>query len=96
MDPGSHVEFQISTKNTNLVEDHPMMYQKNIFNSNLGVMIPLGVVLSSLYSTTHLTYIVAFSDLLGSNGDSEHVFSSPGNQHQKHKSGRGPSNEHFW
>jgi hypothetical protein len=24
MDPGSHVEFQISTKNTNLVEDHPM------------------------------------------------------------------------
>ena len=24
MDPGSHVGFQISTKNTNLVEDHPM------------------------------------------------------------------------
>jgi hypothetical protein len=24
MDPGSHVEFQISTKNTNLVKDHPM------------------------------------------------------------------------
>jgi hypothetical protein len=24
MDPGSHVAFQISTKNTNLVEDHPM------------------------------------------------------------------------
>ena len=24
MDPDSHVEFQISTKNTNLVEDHPM------------------------------------------------------------------------
>jgi hypothetical protein len=24
MDPGSHVRFQISTKNTNLVEDHPM------------------------------------------------------------------------
>ena len=24
MDPGSHVEFQVSTKNTNLVEDHPM------------------------------------------------------------------------
>jgi hypothetical protein len=24
MDPGSHVEFQISIKNTNLVEDHPM------------------------------------------------------------------------
>jgi hypothetical protein len=24
MDPGSHVEFQISTKNTNLVEDHQM------------------------------------------------------------------------
>jgi hypothetical protein len=24
MDPGSHVEFQIGTKNTNLVEDHPM------------------------------------------------------------------------
>ena len=24
MDPGSHVEFQISTKNTNLVEDHLM------------------------------------------------------------------------
>ena len=24
MDPGSHVEFQISTKNTNLVEDYPM------------------------------------------------------------------------
>jgi hypothetical protein len=23
MDPGSHVGFQISTKNTNLVEDHP-------------------------------------------------------------------------
>jgi hypothetical protein len=22
--PGSHVGFQISTKNTNLVEDHPM------------------------------------------------------------------------
>ena len=24
MDPGSHVGFQISTKNINLVEDHPM------------------------------------------------------------------------
>jgi hypothetical protein len=24
MDPGSHVGFQISTKNTNLVDDHPM------------------------------------------------------------------------
>jgi hypothetical protein len=24
MDPDSHVEFQISTKNKNLVEDHPM------------------------------------------------------------------------
>jgi hypothetical protein len=24
MDPDSHVGFQISTKNTNLVEDHPM------------------------------------------------------------------------
>jgi hypothetical protein len=24
MDPGSHVGFQISTKNTNLVENHPM------------------------------------------------------------------------
>jgi hypothetical protein len=24
MGPGSHVGFQISTKNTNLVEDHPM------------------------------------------------------------------------
>jgi hypothetical protein len=24
MDSGSHVGFQISTKNTNLVEDHPM------------------------------------------------------------------------
>jgi hypothetical protein len=24
MDPGSHVGFQISTKNTNLVKDHPM------------------------------------------------------------------------
>ena len=24
MDPGSHVGFQISTNNTNLVEDHPM------------------------------------------------------------------------
>jgi hypothetical protein len=24
MDPGSHVGFQISTKNTNLVEDHSM------------------------------------------------------------------------
>ena len=24
MDPGSHVDFQISTKNKNLVEDHPM------------------------------------------------------------------------
>jgi hypothetical protein len=24
MDPGSHVGFQISTKNTNLVADHPM------------------------------------------------------------------------
>ena len=24
MDPGSHVEFQINAKNTNLVEDQPM------------------------------------------------------------------------
>ena len=24
MDPGSHVGFQICTKNTNLAEDHPM------------------------------------------------------------------------
>ena len=24
MDPGGHVEFEISTKNTNLVEDHLM------------------------------------------------------------------------
>ena len=24
MDPGSHVGFQISTKNTNLLEDHPV------------------------------------------------------------------------
>jgi hypothetical protein len=24
MDPGSHVGFQISIKNTNLVENHPM------------------------------------------------------------------------
>jgi hypothetical protein len=24
MDPGSHVGFQTSTKNTNLVESHPM------------------------------------------------------------------------
>ena len=34
MDPGSHVEFQISTKNTNLVADHPMnIFGK--FGSNL-------------------------------------------------------------
>jgi hypothetical protein len=37
MDPGSHVGFQISTKNTNLVEDHPMnIYGKfgwNLFSS---------------------------------------------------------------
>jgi hypothetical protein len=34
MGPGSHVGFQISTKNTNLVEDHPVniSYNKNIPN----------------------------------------------------------------
>jgi hypothetical protein len=26
MDPGTHVGFQISTKNPNLVEDHPMNF----------------------------------------------------------------------
>jgi hypothetical protein len=34
MDPGSHVEFQISTKNTNLVEDLPMNISGK-FGSNL-------------------------------------------------------------
>ena len=34
MDPGSHVEFQISTKNTNLVEDHSMNISGK-FGSNL-------------------------------------------------------------
>jgi hypothetical protein len=34
MDPGSHVEFQISTKNTNLVDDHPMNISDK-FGSNL-------------------------------------------------------------
>jgi hypothetical protein len=34
MDPGSHVEFQISTKNINLVEDHPMNISGK-FGSNL-------------------------------------------------------------
>jgi hypothetical protein len=34
MDPGSHVGFQISTKNTNLVEDHPMNISAK-FDSNL-------------------------------------------------------------
>jgi hypothetical protein len=33
-DPGSHVEFQISIKNTNLVEDHPMNISGK-FDSNL-------------------------------------------------------------
>jgi hypothetical protein len=37
MDPGSHVGFQISTKNTNLVEDHPMnisgKFGSNLFSS---------------------------------------------------------------
>ena len=30
MDPGSHVGFQISTKNTNLVEDQPMTFLGNL------------------------------------------------------------------
>jgi hypothetical protein len=34
MDPGSHVGFQISTKNINLLEDHPMNIYGN-FNWNL-------------------------------------------------------------
>jgi hypothetical protein len=34
MDPGSHVEFQISTKNKHLVEDHPMNISGK-FGSNL-------------------------------------------------------------
>jgi hypothetical protein len=34
MNPGSHVEFQSSTKNTNLVEDHPMNISGK-FGSNL-------------------------------------------------------------
>jgi hypothetical protein len=34
MDPGSHVGFQISTTNTNLVEDHPMNISAK-FGSNL-------------------------------------------------------------
>jgi hypothetical protein len=34
MDPGSHVGFQISTKNTNLIEDHPMNISGK-FGSNL-------------------------------------------------------------
>jgi hypothetical protein len=29
MDPGSHVGFQIGTKNTYLVEDHPMNISGN-------------------------------------------------------------------
>jgi hypothetical protein len=34
MDPGSHVGFQFGTKNTNLVEDHPMNISGK-FGSNL-------------------------------------------------------------
>jgi hypothetical protein len=34
MDPGSHVEFQIGKKNTNLVEDNPMNISGK-FGSNL-------------------------------------------------------------
>ena len=34
MDPGSHVEFQISTKNQNLVYDHPMNISAK-FGANL-------------------------------------------------------------
>jgi hypothetical protein len=33
MDPGSHVEFQVSTKNTNLVDDHPQ------FKANMAWMV---------------------------------------------------------
>ena len=44
--PGSHVEFPIYTKNTNLVEDHPMnMHGK--FGWNLTKNIHLGVTTST-------------------------------------------------
>jgi hypothetical protein len=35
MDPGSHVGFQISTKNTNLIENHSMNISAK-FGSNLS------------------------------------------------------------
>jgi hypothetical protein len=40
MDPGSHVGFQISTKNTTLVEDNPMNISGK-FGSNLFRIVTL-------------------------------------------------------
>jgi hypothetical protein len=57
MDPGSHVGFQISTKNTNLVEDHPV----NI-SGKLGSIVYFEVKLGTFCSFT-LKYLYQASEV---------------------------------
>jgi hypothetical protein len=109
MDPGSHVGFQISTKNTNLVtarSNYPEIFKILIlFNFSSSGHMP-GELLSWVsvrrpsvcpsVSFSHLNprRFLKFQPIRTHYGPWQPCWIS--NQHQKHKSGGGPSSEHFW
>jgi hypothetical protein len=78
---GGHLEFPIGKRFTSLVQDHPMIIPaKSQFNKPTW-----------WFLTRRLKKI---QPMRTHYGHWQPCWIS--NQHQKHKSGRGPSNEHFW
>jgi hypothetical protein len=124
MDPGSHVGFQISTKNTNLVVDHPMnisgKFGSILFRGEIRMLVHMKEISKkknkkdfSQHSCTNVFTAVADLQVqcILSSFLYEVCLLAAGlmrthygpwqpcwisNQHQKHKSGSGPSSEHFW
>jgi hypothetical protein len=77
---GGHLEFPIGKRFTSLVQDHPMIIPAKS-QSNW---------LSGFWQE----YFFKFQPMRTHYGTWQPCWIS--NQHQKHKSGREPSNEHFW
>jgi hypothetical protein len=77
MDPGSHVGFQISTKKTNLVEDHPVnisgKFGWNLFSGFREE--DLNVYLKDIYSMSHFYFCLPWLESC-----IPVIFSSPGHR----------------
>jgi hypothetical protein len=77
---GGHLEFQISKRFTSLVQDHPMIIPAKSQFNWLGGFWQEDFFKFQPIRTRYWTWQPCWISDL----------------HQKHKSGRGPSNEHFW